>query len=48
MIPVNNLMDNFTLIKILKDVPILTSYTPLDASTSNLDLPFKIDNINFI
>jgi len=44
----SNSIHDFTLFKILKNVHTLTSYKPLDASTSNLDLLFKIDSIHFI
>jgi hypothetical protein len=44
----SNGIHDFTLFKILKNVHILTSYKPLDASISNLDLLFKIDSIHFI
>jgi hypothetical protein len=43
----NGVLD-FTLLKILKDVSILTSYIPLDTLTSNPDLSCEIDNIHFI
>jgi len=41
----NNVHD-FTLFKFLKDMPTLTSYTPLDVSILNPDLSFKMDSIH--
>jgi hypothetical protein len=43
----NNIHD-FTLCKFIKDMLTLTSYTSLDTPTSNADLLFEIDSINFI
>jgi hypothetical protein len=50
MIKVNtfNGVHNFTLFKILKNMPILISYIPLDVLTLNLNFLFKIDSIYFI
>jgi hypothetical protein len=45
-INVSNCIQDFTLFKFLKDVPTLTSYTPLDTSILNPDLSFEMDNIH--
>jgi hypothetical protein len=44
----SNVVHDFILYKISKDVSTLTSYTTLDTPTLNLDLSFKMDSIYFI
>jgi hypothetical protein len=41
----SNGVHNFTLFKYLKDVPTLTSFTLLDATTLNPNLLFEMDSI---
>jgi hypothetical protein len=43
---ISNGVHDFTLFKILKDKPTLTSYTLLDILTSNPDLSFKMNSIH--